>query len=286
LGLAALHRSGLAASSPTASDPGFSVDAAARTRLVLLHLQGGLDGLNCVIPYFDRDYYRLRPSFSIPPPTRSAGSSIDLDGRHALHPSLASLANLFHSGRMLVFHAVGLPGCKGSHYSAKRSLEAGFQALDQEYASTARHRLAVETVSLTGWDDHLAADCARFGDRLTGLAAAINSLRENSTEDTVILAFTEFGRSVGRNSLGGTDHGRGSIVFLVGDRVAGGRVVCDWPGLPAPDSISSDAGIEATTNLLDVYRMVLRGLPDTSGREGASPHPGLCLFHPAWNGES
>ena len=34
--------------------------------LVLLNLQGGNDGLNCIVPHGDAQYYALRPSIGIP----------------------------------------------------------------------------------------------------------------------------------------------------------------------------------------------------------------------------
>ena len=33
------------------------------------------------------------------------------------------------------------------------------------------------------------------------------------------------------NGTGGTDHGTGTVAFIAGGAVAGGRVVADWPGL-------------------------------------------------------
>ena len=48
---------------------------------------------------------------------------------------------------------------------------------------------------------------------------------------TAVLVMTEFGRTVHVNGTGGTDHGTGTIAFLLGGAVAGGRVRADWPGL-------------------------------------------------------
>lgn len=48
---------------------------------------------------------------------------------------------------------------------------------------------------------------------------------------TVILAATEFGRTVAGNGTNGTDHGTASCAFLLGGAVNGGRVIAQWPGL-------------------------------------------------------
>ena len=42
---------------------------------------------------------------------------------------------------------------------------------------------------------------------------------------------TEFGRRVGENSAGGTDHGMGGVMFFMGGGVPGGRMHGDWTGL-------------------------------------------------------
>ena len=49
--------------------------------------------------------------------------------------------------------------------------------------------------------------------------------------NTLVLVATEFGRTVAVNGTGGTDHGTGAAAMLLGGRVAGGRVLADWPGL-------------------------------------------------------
>jgi uncharacterized protein (DUF1501 family) len=51
--------------------------------------------------------------------------------------------------------------------------------------------------------------------------------------NTLVIVATEFGRTVAVNGTGGTDHGTASATMLLGGRVAGGRVVADWPGLSA-----------------------------------------------------
>ncbi len=49
--------------------------------------------------------------------------------------------------------------------------------------------------------------------------------------DTVILTMSEFGRAASENGNGGTDHGHGNAMMLIGGPVKGGRVYGKWPGL-------------------------------------------------------
>jgi uncharacterized protein (DUF1501 family) len=47
----------------------------------------------------------------------------------------------------------------------------------------------------------------------------------------VVLAMTEFGRTVRENGSGGTDHGTGGCAVLAGGGINGGRMLGRWPGL-------------------------------------------------------
>ena len=48
---------------------------------------------------------------------------------------------------------------------------------------------------------------------------------------TVVVAMTEFGRTVRENGSGGTDHGTGGLALLAGGALRGGRILGRWPGL-------------------------------------------------------
>ena len=73
--------------------------------------------------------------------------------------------------------------------------------------------------------------------------------------DTAILVVTEFGRTARVNGTTGTDHGTGTVAFLLGGAVRGGRVLADWPGL-APAQLHQGRDLAPTTDL----RAVAKGL--------------------------
>lgn len=86
-----------------------------------------------------------------------------------------------------------------------------------------------------GWDTH-SAQQGRLTAQLKALDTLLASLREglgSAWAQTTVLVATEFGRTAAVNGTGGTDHGTGSVAWLVGGAVQGGRVVSDWPGLGA-----------------------------------------------------
>jgi uncharacterized protein (DUF1501 family) len=69
---------------------------------------------------------------------------------------------------------------------------------------------------------------------LGGLAAGLDAMAKAlgpAWRETVIVAVTEFGRTVAVNGNNGTDHGSASVLTVMGGAVKGGRVAGDWPGL-------------------------------------------------------
>jgi uncharacterized protein (DUF1501 family) len=101
-----------------------------RKVLVAIFQRGAADGLNIVAPFFEKRYYELRPSIAVQPPTSSQSpngqnSSIDLDGRFALHPSLQPLKALWEKQQLAVIQATGSPDPSRSHFDAQDYMESG-----------------------------------------------------------------------------------------------------------------------------------------------------------------
>ena len=97
----------------------------------------------------------------------------------------------------------------------------------------ARVGLEAASVDLNGWDSHFSQ--ATLMDPLMvrlgrGLSAFYRDLGKEM-ENTTVVVMTEFGRRVEENSAFGTDHGRGSVMFVMGGGIKGGRVLGKWPGL-------------------------------------------------------
>ena len=95
--------------------------------LVAIFQRGAADGLNTIVPFGDPNYYLLRPSIAIPPPSsRSANggrTAIDLDGFFGLHPSLAALKPLFDARHLAIVQAAGSPDSTRSHFDAQDYME-------------------------------------------------------------------------------------------------------------------------------------------------------------------
>jgi uncharacterized protein (DUF1501 family) len=97
-------------------------------------------------------------------------------------------------------------------------------------------RVQLAFVALGGWDTHanegvgkgqLANHLAPLGQGLATLAQRLGP----SFEDTTIVVMSEFGRTVRQNGNNGTDHGHGNVMWLLGGRIAGGKIHGEWPSL-------------------------------------------------------
>ncbi|TGE00553.1 DUF1501 domain-containing protein [Methylobacterium nonmethylotrophicum] len=118
----------------------------------------------------------------------------------------------------------------------------------------------IAALALDGWDTH-ANEGGATG-RLAGLLGGLDGVFDAFAEilaplwaDTAILVVTEFGRTARVNGTTGTDHGTGTVAFLLGGAVRGGRVLADWPGL-AHGQLHEGRDLAATTDV----RAVAKGL--------------------------
>jgi uncharacterized protein (DUF1501 family) len=145
-------------------------------------------------------------------------------------------------------------------------------------------RLAV-LESADGWDTHVS-QAPRLAKPLAALDEALDELRlglGDAWPQTTVLVMTEFGRTVRVNGNRGTDHGTGTVAFVLGGAVAGGKVRGDWPGLGA-GKLFEDRDLQPTTDLRSIAKGLLVaqfGLTESAlevvfpGSRGATPAAGL-----------
>jgi len=117
----------------------------------------------------------------------------------------------------------------------------------------------VAALEIGGWDTH-AVQNLRIVAPLRALDAGLMRLRQAlgaQWSQTAVLVVTEFGRTARVNGNLGTDHGTGTVAFLLGGAVAGGRVAGDFPGL-ARDALFEDRDLRPTTDLRGIAKALLR----------------------------
>lgn len=120
--------------------------------------------------------------------------------------------------------------------------------------------LRVAWIDVGGWDTH-QGQAARLGRLCDGLGKGLAAFRQDlgaALEHVVLLVMTEFGRTVAENGTGGTDHGHGSVMLLLGGHVKGGKVYGKWPGL-APEARFEGRDLAVTTDYRDVLAELARG---------------------------
>lgn len=115
---------------------------------------------------------------------------------------------------------------------------------------TKPHGPRIAMLETEGWDTHSGQD-GRLATQLRALDTLLAALRDGmgpAWAQTTVLVATEFGRTAAANGTGGTDHGTGSVAWVLGGAVKGGRVVADWPGL-APAQLYEGRDLAPTTQL-------------------------------------
>jgi uncharacterized protein (DUF1501 family) len=127
-------------------------------------------------------------------------------------------------------------------------------------------RIQVSFLAVGGWDTHinqgasqgyLARNLERLGKGLIELQTGLGAVYQNTT----IVVMSEFGRTVKENGNGGTDHGHGNAMWLLGGGIRGGKVYGKWAGLESAQRYQG-RDLAVTTDFRDVLSTVItRRLP-------------------------
>lgn len=119
----------------------------------------------------------------------------------------------------------------------------------------------IATLEMGGWDTHFqqGTEGGRMANNLSLLARGIESMKKAmgpTWSKTVIVAMTEFGRTVRPNGTRGTDHGTAGTMLLFGGALKGGRMVHQWPGLDSAN-LYQDRDLRPTIDMREVMKGVL-----------------------------
>jgi uncharacterized protein (DUF1501 family) len=115
--------------------------------LIMIHLNGGNDGLNTVIPYRDPLYKKLRPTLAIP-----KKQVLALDKNLAFHPAMSGMREIYEQGDMGVVLGVGYDKPNLSHFRSTEIWYSGTKEMADQ-----------------GWL-RKAIDCSGTCDALTGVS--------------------------------------------------------------------------------------------------------------------
>lgn len=120
--------------------------------------------------------------------------------------------------------------------------------------------LRVATVDYGGWDTHVG-QAGQFSGMLAPLSAALMAFWRDLgplQQDVSVVVMSEFGRRLRSNTAGGTDHGRGNVMMVLGPQAKGGRMVGRWPGL-TNDVLEEGADLAVVTDYRAVLSEILTG---------------------------
>lgn len=110
----------------------------------------------------------------------------------------------------------------------------GFELVARRMALLMRDRFDLGFVDVGGWDTHVGqgAGTGYLANRLEelgrGVAGFAEAMGDDAWRETVVVVISEFGRTFRENGNKGTDHGHGTVYWVLGGGLsaqAGGRVV-------------------------------------------------------------
>jgi uncharacterized protein (DUF1501 family) len=117
--------------------------------------------------------------------------------------------------------------------------------------------MEIAFVESNGWDTHVQQGTVngQFARTARDFSRSISAFWNDIAryqDDVVVLTMTEFGRTVAENGTGGTDHGRASCMFLLGNGVDGGKVYGNVPEL-VKENLADGRDLPVTTDFRSLF---------------------------------
>jgi uncharacterized protein (DUF1501 family) len=136
----------------------------------------------------------------------------------------------------------------------------GFALEAERMGKLMRDTYRLGFVDVGGWDTHVNEGGAQgaLANNLDNLSRGLVSFAETLGEqwkNTVVVVVSEFGRTFRENGNGGTDHGHGSVYWVLGGSISGGSIVGEQRPI-ARETLFQDRDYPVLNN----YRAVLGGL--------------------------
>jgi uncharacterized protein (DUF1501 family) len=136
----------------------------------------------------------------------------------------------------------------------------GFELEAERMGKLMHDKYRLGFIDVGGWDTHVGEGAAQ-GALATNLASLGRGLQVfsqslgNEWNNTVVVVVSEFGRTFRENGNRGTDHGHGTVYWVLGGAINGGRIVGEQQRV-ARSTLFQDRDFP----VLNDYRAVLGGL--------------------------
>jgi len=122
-------------------------------------------------------------------------------------------------------------GMAGEMQAANRNAitARGFELEARRMAGLMRDKFNIGFIDVGGWDTHVNQGAAQgqLANLLTSLGQGLAAFAEQmgpAWNSTVVFVLSEFGRTFRENGTHGTDHGHGSVHWVLGGAIQGGRL--------------------------------------------------------------
>jgi len=136
----------------------------------------------------------------------------------------------------------------------------GFELEARRIGKLMKDNYNIGFVDVGGWDTHVGQGAATgyLASRLDELGRGLAALPQElgaAWRDTTVVVVSEFGRTFRQNGNRGTDHGHGSVMWVMGGGVRGGRIAGEQVAVEKA-TLFQDRDFP----VLNEYRAVLGGL--------------------------
>jgi uncharacterized protein (DUF1501 family) len=138
----------------------------------------------------------------------------------------------------------------------------GFELSARRVGRLMRDQFNLAFLDVGGWDTHVGQGgpngylAGRLAELGRAVAGYVEEIGPEAWRTTTVVVISEFGRTFRENGDKGTDHGHGSVYWVMGGAVRGGRVAGDHGPITAREQLNQDRDYPV---LVD-YRDMLGGL--------------------------
>jgi uncharacterized protein (DUF1501 family) len=136
----------------------------------------------------------------------------------------------------------------------------GFELEAQRMGILMRDKYRIGFVDVGGWDTHVGEGAAqgKLATNLTSLGQGLQAFSQSlgaEWKNTVVVVLSEFGRTFRENGNRGTDHGHGTVYWVLGGAINGGIIAGEQQAV-SRRTLFQDRDYP----VLNDYRAVLGGL--------------------------
>lgn len=138
---------------------------------------------------------------------------------------------------------------------------SGFELAARRVARLMKTDYNLAFLDVGGWDTHVNQGGVtgvlsdRIGQLGRGLAALAQDLGPETWQKTTVVVISEFGRTFKENGDKGTDHGHGSVYWVLGGSVKGGRLAGEQVAFK-PETLNEGRDLKVLTD----YRSLIADL--------------------------